>query len=317
MQATTRPDSGPRDPSTDEQSEPAWQDPETLRTLYLEEDLTRAEVAERLGCSKGAIDDQLTAHGIRKTGSQPWHDADRLRTLYHDEDMTLQAIADHFDTSRPTIHHWMQRHDIETDAATGQTYDDAELLEHLQAVNDDVEYRVTKADVDERDGPASSTLSTRFGSWIEALKAADIDPDAPTREPSDARETLVGRQGAILSRSPGPAHDLVEIDDPFLFSDLDWDRGTFSRLREAGIITRASEERVDNAHEGSCGVCWEWQVADGVRGWIEANVDVTGECPNPDCRSSGVRNLGDGAFTCTNPECDVEFDEATAREVLR
>jgi len=61
---------------------------------------------------------------------------------------------------------------------------------------------------------------------------------------------------------------------------------------------------------------WRWTLPQGVAAWIAAHVDPPGECPAPDCRAGGIRNLGDGRYTCSNDDCDSRFDRSTAAEVL-
>ena len=169
MSAETRPHGEP------------WRDADRLRELYIDQNLDRHEVAAELGCSKSAVDDWLTRHGITKDGSMPWHDPDRLRELYVEEELTDTEIAERFNSEQPTISGARRRFGIETRDHSDQRYSRAELIEYLQAVNAECEYRVTTEDIRPRDGPSHSTYAKRFGSWDDALEAADIDPDAPTR----------------------------------------------------------------------------------------------------------------------------------------
>jgi transcriptional regulator with XRE-family HTH domain len=53
------------DTDADTDAEPLWWDPQTLRELYLDERLTRQEVADRLGCARSTVDDWLAQHDIR------------------------------------------------------------------------------------------------------------------------------------------------------------------------------------------------------------------------------------------------------------
>ena len=291
-----------------------WHDRDRLRELYIDQNLNRSEVAARLGCAESTVDDWLTRHGITKDGSMPWHDPDRLRELYVEEELTDTEIAERLGAAQPTITSARRRFGIETRDHSNHRYSRAELIEYLQRVDSECEYRVTTEDIRPRDGPSHSTYAKRFGSWDDALEAADIEPDAPTR-PTAYRDTLEKGQGNWLQSNHDVARELVAIDPPIRRHELDIDRAAFSKLYAIGLIQRASDRPISDPEvEGS--YSWLWEPADGVREWIEHNVDLRGQCPAPDCDSRGVKNLGDGEFTCTNDDCDSRFDRETAEEVL-
>lgn len=57
-----------------------------------------------------------------------------------------------------------------------------------------------------------------------------------------------------------------------------------------------------------------WTVPEGVRAWIDANIDHSHRTP---CGHSGVRCLVSGEeYTCTEDYCDAVFDRETAKEVM-
>ena len=291
-----------------------WHDADRLRELYIDEDLERREVAARLGCAESTVDDWLTRHGITKGPQRNWPDPETLERLYWEEHYTQREIAEYFDLSQGTIASAFDAHDIET-RERQLKYSRAELIEYLRSVNADCEYRVTSEDIKAADGPSDQTFTDRFGSWNEALEAADIDPDAPTR-PTTYRDSLEGSQGNWLQSNHDVARELVDIDPPIRRHELDIDRAAFSKLYTIGLIQHASERPISDPDvDGS--YSWLWELADGVAEWIEHNVDLRGECPAADCDSRGVKNLGDGEFTCTDADCPETFDRATAREVLR
>ena len=292
-----------------------WHDADRLRELYIDQNLNRSEVAARLGCAESTVDDWLTRHGITKDGSMPWHDPDRLRELYVEEELTDTEIAERFNSEQPTISAARRRFGIETRSQSTQRYSREELIEHLRSVNADCEYRVTSEDIKAADGPSLKPYRNRFGSWNEALEAADIDPDAPTR-PTAYRDTLEVGQGNWLQSNHEVARELVDIDPPIRRHELDIDRAAFSKLYAIDLLQPASDRPISDPEvEGS--YSWLWEPADGVREWIEHNVDLRGECPAADCDSRGVKNLGDGEFTCTNDDCPETFGRETAEEVLR
>ena len=66
----------------------------------------------------------------------------------------------------------------------------------------------------------------------------------------------------------------------------------------------------DYDHEGHL-----WRTSPAAARWIDRVISedvVTTPCG---C-STGINNLGDGEFTCTNDDCDSRFDRETAEEVL-
>ena len=296
-----------------EPAERPWRDPDTLERLYVEADLERREVAARLGCSKSCVDDWLTRHGITKGPQRNWPDPETLERLYWEDNLSQREIAEHFDLSQGTIASAFSAHDIET-RERQLKYSREELIEHLRSVNADCEYRVTSEDIKAADGPSDQTFTDRFGSWDGALEAAGIDPDAPTRA-TTYRETLDIGQGHYLQSNHEVARELLRVEAPFRRRELDVDRSAFSKLYTIDLIQPASDRPLPD-DEVPNSQSWLWQLPDGVAEWIRANVDAIGECPREGCEATGVRNLGDGEFTCTNDDCSTRFDRATAREVL-
>jgi transposase len=246
----------------------------------------------------------------------PWHDPDTLRRLYHDEGLSQAAIADRFGCASTTITEAMSRHGIEArDAGNAtQEYSDADLKAFLRDLDAETDGRPYQADANARDGPCASTIRQRFGTWYEALQAAGLDYERPRR---GYRETLDRGQGAWLQANPPVAAALLEVTDPFRYRDLDVSESPFRMLLSHKIITPADARPTTPTDlESVDWPSWRWEVADGVREWIEHNVRVAGTCPEPDCKSSGISNLGDGVFTCSAEGCDSRFGRETAEEVL-
>ena len=246
---------------------------------------------------------------------RPWQDPDTLKRLYVDEELDMATVADRLGCAKPTVARWLKRHDIETrGSGRRNVFTDAELLEHLRTVHADTAYRVTVTDVDAVEGPSHQTYTERFGSFDAALEAAGIDPDAPT-QPTAYRDTLEIGQGDYLVKHPDVARELARADPPLRRRELDISRSAFHKLLSWGVLTPASDRPLlDSEIENS--YSWEWELADGVAAWIDHNVDPAGECPEADCEATGVRNLGDGEFTCTDEDCSSRFGRETAREVL-
>lgn len=93
-------------------NEHPWRDEETLRELYIEQDLTSYEVADRLDCSRPTINKWVNRYGIDK--DKPWRNKETLKQLYTEENMSVHKIGDRFGVDGTTIHNWLVRHNIET-----------------------------------------------------------------------------------------------------------------------------------------------------------------------------------------------------------
>ena len=305
---------------TDAASRP-WRDAETLRRLYINEDLERAEVAERVGCHPSTLDDWLTRHGIQK-GQQTAlpNDETELRRLYHGEEMSQAELAERFDTSQTTVCATLQRQGIETRGPGGGTdYSEMDLVRHLRRVHNQVAFRVTGPDVNgDPKAPHKSTLVSRFGGWEEALQAAGISPDART----DARPVVAlnTSQSQVLSCSPHTAEKLLRLEEPFYKSSSGLSHAEHSKLANADLIRHADE----TMEKYTCGeddeassYRYRWKARDGVRRWIEQHVNLGGRCPGEGCYATGITNLGDGRFTCSDEDCDAEFGRERAQEVIQ
>ena len=299
--------------STDtEPTERPWQDEQTLRRLYVEGDSTREDLAARWGISQSCLDDWLARYGITKRWSEPHQDRETLAELYLDEGLTLYEIADHFDVSYSVIQYWVAEHDL---TKPSNDYTDGDMVRWLRSTHNRVAWRVRQDDIRERPAaPSVSAINRRFGSWREALNAAGIDPDAPSKRTvlSSYRETLDCGQGTLLRANPDIAAALYRTDDPWFSCEVELDHGSLMRLKHAGIVTHDG-----SWHENPEGrIARRWTTTDGVRAWIDDHVGHLGSCPRPDCDAAGISNLGDGRYTCSDDGCDSRFGRETAEEVL-
>ena len=246
---------------------------------------------------------------------EPWRDADRLRALYIGEGLTVHEVAAHLDCAPITISRWLDRHGIETRSGGKQNeYSDAELIDHLQSANGNCDLRVTRSHINAIDGPSASTYAKRFGSWGDALELARIDADAPTQATPPRRATTDRDKGNYLSRHRRVARELVRADPPVRRRELGLSESDFYRCVSDGLLVKHSDTPVKDPETDD--YSWLWEAPDGVVKWIEHSMDLTGDCPAADCPSRGVRNLGDGEYTCTDDDCDARFDRETAEEVL-
>jgi len=89
-----------------------FKDPEVLRELYVEEELTRQEMADRLGCSMGDVRYHMEKHDIMKE-ARPWRDTELLREKCEEEHVPVPELSDRWDCGQTTIYYQLEKHDIE------------------------------------------------------------------------------------------------------------------------------------------------------------------------------------------------------------
>lgn len=102
-----------------------WRDEEVLRRLYLEQQLTMAEVAETLQCSRQAVEEWIHRHGIETRSRNPERPAEltepeTLRKLYVEDGMSTYGIADSLGCVPSTVFDWLRQHGIETRSVGSQ-----------------------------------------------------------------------------------------------------------------------------------------------------------------------------------------------------
>ena len=127
---------------------------------------------------------------------------------------------------------------------------------------------------------------------------ADAEPSLDARPTRTAINTLRVNKAAAL-RLPDPTDPRTQA---ALYERLS--TSEFYQFRSADILEKRGRDDEDRRL---------WGVPPRVDRWIAENVDTT---TTPCGCSTGVRNLGDGEFTCTNDDCPETFDREAALEVL-
>ncbi|WP_245626064.1 HNH endonuclease [Haloparvum sedimenti] len=99
-------------------TEQPWRDEDRMRDLYVDEELTSREVAERLGCSKSTVLDWLDKLGIPKDPAYEvhdgeWKDEGRLRQMYLVEGKPTSQIAEELGCTTSVVCKYMDRFGIE------------------------------------------------------------------------------------------------------------------------------------------------------------------------------------------------------------
>jgi len=128
----------------------------------------------------------------------------------------------------------------------------------------------------------------------------------------------------LTSSQAGLVHDLaVEIDrhiprGKFVTSEhgrevtdypfADISESTRRKLQCAGLLEREYRRTPSNQRDGNGTCIWELSDAAHERA-AEWAATINSPCG---CGHSGIRNLGDGEYTCTTDDCDVRV----SREVV-
>lgn len=97
---------------------PPYHDPDRLRTLYWDDELSLREIADKYGVSKRTILTHFQKHNIDRRPPNPtpakqvYRDADWLRREYQDNGRTLRELANECGVDKDTIRRWLARHEI-------------------------------------------------------------------------------------------------------------------------------------------------------------------------------------------------------------
>lgn len=102
-----------------------WRDAEVLLRLYVEQQLTMAEVADTLRCSRQAVEEWIHRHGIETRSRNPelpdeLTEPETLRKLYIEDGMSTYQIANSLGCAPSTVFDWLREHGIETRSVGSQ-----------------------------------------------------------------------------------------------------------------------------------------------------------------------------------------------------
>ena len=88
----------------------AARDPDLIRELYVEQDMSVLAIAGEIGCSDTPIRTVINEHGMEKR--RPWRDEQTLRRLHLEEELAPGEIANELGCSFQTVTRWIGIHDI-------------------------------------------------------------------------------------------------------------------------------------------------------------------------------------------------------------
>ena len=184
---------------------PAHRDEELLRELYHEQELTGAEIGERLGVAQCTVSKWLLRHNIETRtagGTQTDGDTDKLRdaewlrTAYTDDGRSMDDIAAELGVSQRSVWRWFERHGIETrrpeETAFGGEFDRLRDAEWLRTQY--VDERRSAAEIaDETD-----VVETTVRKW---LRRHDIDVRRPGVPGGERHPDWKGGVGSYYGKS--------------------------------------------------------------------------------------------------------------------
>lgn len=102
---------------------------EKLRELYVDEELSGHEIAEKIDVAPTNVYQRLDSYGIeRRSRSEaqggPDFTEEELRELYHEEDLYATEIAERVGIDHSCVIRWLQRYDIDLKDISGETHPD-------------------------------------------------------------------------------------------------------------------------------------------------------------------------------------------------
>ena len=91
-----------------------YKDPDVLKELYINENLTQPEVADRLGCSNNTISRWLRKYGIEKNSEyKELNDSEWVKQEYVDNQRDSYDIADEIGCTNETVLNAVKHHGFE------------------------------------------------------------------------------------------------------------------------------------------------------------------------------------------------------------
>ena len=94
-----------------------WKDKQTLRKLYVEDEMAIEDIADKFDCSPQPIRTWLEKFDIDVSANDPdakYRDGELLEELYWSKGLSTVEISERLDCSKHSVQNWMERHGIQT-----------------------------------------------------------------------------------------------------------------------------------------------------------------------------------------------------------
>lgn len=127
--------------------------------------------------------------------------------------------------------------------------------------------------------------------------ASDIQPDGQTLMPG-AHTALRARRDAAEAL-PHPRKEWIRSDMPPVLD------AALQKFRNLGVVEVVASDRMDSYRYNI------YRTSPAAYEYVDRLQE-----PDSPCRHTGIRNLGDGQYTCSNDRCDARFGETVAQNIL-
>lgn len=148
-----------------------------LEELYINQNLTQQEMAEKMGVSAGTISQWMQRYNIQ-TGNSKWAKIgeDEIEKLYEIE-QSFSDMAEGTEYNRDQIRNASIRHGLHDPRRIDDVvYTDEELLEQIENVKSEYGY-VSKRLFESLDDTATvSAVRDHFGSWFDGIERSSVEP---------------------------------------------------------------------------------------------------------------------------------------------
>jgi predicted DNA-binding protein YlxM (UPF0122 family) len=96
-------------------------DEQKLRRLYIDEDLTQQDIADKFNCSRGYVRKMLKKHGIEKSNILNGKE-EKIKTLYEEKNYSSFDIAELLNCSQSAVMKKLQKMDVKTKSVSDYNY---------------------------------------------------------------------------------------------------------------------------------------------------------------------------------------------------
>lgn len=220
-----------------------WEDKENLKRLYVDEQMSINEIADKWDCGSTTIEQWLDRHDIptRDFGGRPddapYKDEETLRELYSEKGLSMREIAEELDSPMTAVRYHIYEHGIEKKK---HKWDDEELLRQKCEKEN-----VFVPELAEKWGCAANTIYRRLDEF-DIEKPNEAKPDTAKSVPYTT----------IYHREDGQNYEFLV----HRFVAYAHEKLTFEQLVDAGMgyhIHHKNGIKWDNSPENLQVVSWD------------------------------------------------------------
>lgn len=120
------------------------------------------------------------------------------------------------------------------------------------------------------------------------------------------RGQLSPQMASTLKRFQEAARKLPPSDETWLRVDIEIGRGPQRAFSRAGLIKKIERKEHTTKHY--------WKTTQGVYDWIQRHIET--QTYTPCGKSTGIRTIEPGTYTCTHDDCECRMSRDEAEEVI-